>query len=113
MSYIGSEGKVVETVPPPSLNRVLDIQLLYLIHKGPVSGYDLRRRMHSVFNVRLSYGTIYPHLRRFEAEGLVAGAWSPRTASTKKKMYLITEKGSATLRLCLTWFGSLGKDLGL
>lgn len=96
------------------LDRVIDIQLLYLVHKGPVSGYDLRRNMQKRFNVRLSYGTIYPHLRNFERRNFVFGNWSNSTkGSSKKKFYTITEQGKATLRECLSAFETMNEELAL
>ena len=94
------------------LDRVIDIQLLYLVHKGPVSGYDLRRNMQKRFNVRLSYGTIYPHLRNFERRNFVFGSWSTKTnGRSKKKFYTITEQGKATLRECFSAFKTMNEEL--
>jgi DNA-binding PadR family transcriptional regulator len=95
------------------LDRVVDIQLLYLIHKGPVSGYDLRRNMQKRFNVRLSYGIIYPHLRNFERSNFVLGSWSSsKNDLSRKKFYTITEKGKATLRECLSALKTMNEELG-
>ena len=96
------------------LDRVIDIQLLYLVHKGPVSGYDLRRNMQKRFNVRLSYGTIYPHLRNFERRNLVLGSWSTKTnGRSKKKFYTITEQGKATLRESLSTLAIMKEELAV
>jgi DNA-binding PadR family transcriptional regulator len=96
------------------LDRIIDIQLLYLVHKGPVSGYDLRRNMQKRFNVRLSYGIIYPHLRNFERRNFVFGNWSTSTnGRSKKKFYTITQNEEATLRGCLSTFAIMKEQLAV
>lgn len=94
------------------LNRVIDLQLLYLIYKGPMSGYDLRRNMETRFRVKLSYGTIYPHLREFERKTLVLGSWSEATRS-KKKIYTITQNGEAMLRESLSTLAIMNEELAV
>jgi DNA-binding PadR family transcriptional regulator len=95
------------------LDRIIDLQLLYLVHKGPVSGYDLRRNMLRRFHVTLSYGTIYPHLRNFERRNLVLGTWSSTAGRSKKKIYTITQKGKVTLQECLTELATMNEELVL
>jgi DNA-binding PadR family transcriptional regulator len=97
-----------------ALERVLDVKLLYLIYKGPATGYELRRRMAEQFHSRVSFGTLYPHLRNFEEERLVLGTWRAGTGTApRKKTYAITEKGLATLRKCLSELVALGREMDL
>jgi DNA-binding PadR family transcriptional regulator len=96
------------------LDRVIDIQLLYLVHKGPVSGYDLRRNMQKRFKVRLSYGTIYPHLRNFERRNFVLGSWSTKTnGRSRKKIYTITQNGEVMLRESLSTLAIMKEELAV
>ena len=108
-----AEDHKLEDIQLSGLDRVIDIQLLYFVLKGPVSGYDIRRNMQKRFHVTLSYGTIYPHLRNFERRNLVLGSWSATTGRSKKKIYTITQKGKATLRECLSRLAIMNEELGL
>lgn len=96
------------------LDRLIDIQLLYLIHQGSASGYDLRRIMQRRFHVTLSYGTIYPHLKNFERRRLAIGTWGQRTdRRSRKKIFAITDKGKATLQKCLAELATMNEELRL
>ena len=94
------------------LDRIIDLQLLYLIYQGPVSGYDLRRIMQRRFHVSLSYGIIYPHLVRFEKRKLVTGVWGERNdRHSKKKLFTITERGKALLRKYLSELATMYEEI--
>jgi PadR family transcriptional regulator PadR len=95
------------------LGRVIDIQLLFLINKRPLSGYDLRRSMKERFHITLSYGTLYPHLLEFEKKNLVVGNWSyAARGGSKRRIYTITEKGRVVLREYLSGFALMYAELG-
>lgn len=82
-----------------SLDRIMDIELLYLIYKGGSSGYKLRRDMQRLFRRKISNGIIYPHLRDYEKRGLIIESWSMTLSGRfNKKNYKITDKGPATLK---------------
>jgi DNA-binding PadR family transcriptional regulator len=73
----------------------LRLYLLKLLDDGPKHGYELIRLLESRFRGRYapSAGTIYPRLRRLEADGQVT-----RTAAGGRKVYTLTEAGRAELR---------------
>jgi len=78
---------------------VLELAILGLLFEAPVHGYELRKRL----SMRLgglrviSYGSLYPALRRLTRAGLIAeetgpaadGAWSRRG----RRVYRITAEG--------------------
>jgi DNA-binding PadR family transcriptional regulator len=78
---------------------MLELAILGLLFEAPVHGYELRKRL----SVRLgglrviSYGSLYPALRRLTRAGLIAeetgppaeGAWSRRG----RRVYRITAEG--------------------
>jgi DNA-binding PadR family transcriptional regulator len=118
LSNIRSSQEQTEAVEEnPSLqdfDRLIDIQLLYLIDQEAMSGYDLRRIMQRRFHVTLSYGTIYPHLKNFEKKKLAMGTWGHRADKhSKKKVYAMTEKGRSTLRKCLSDLAKMNDELSV
>jgi DNA-binding PadR family transcriptional regulator len=78
----------------------LGFALLGLLHKEPMSGYDLRK----VFTTTAmgsfsdSPGAIYPALRRLETSGLVRGTVEESTSLRKRRVYKITSKGLGEFR---------------
>ena len=75
---------------------VLELAILGLLAEAPVHGYELRKKL----SLRLgglrviSYGSLYPALRRLTRAGLIAeevadGAWSRRG----RRVYAITAEG--------------------
>ncbi len=73
--------------------------LLGFLNSHPYSGYDIKRLAdHSTrFFWQISYGQIYPELKRLVAMGLVAGAAGSRGMRTRN-VYRITAKGREVLR---------------
>lgn len=60
-----------------------------------MTGYELRKFFSLSFSFfsGLSYGSIYPALRKLESEGLISMALQVRDASPNRKVYTITERG--------------------
>jgi DNA-binding PadR family transcriptional regulator len=54
-------------------NDVLDFVVLGMLAGGPLHGYELRKRLTDVLGTfrALSYGSLYPCLRRLQAGGLI------------------------------------------
>src|SRR6516225_7848815 len=73
--------------------------LLGFLNAHPHSGYDMKRLAdHSTrFFWQISYGQIYPELKRLVAQGLVAVEAGSR-GMRARNVYSITNKGRATLR---------------
>ncbi|MCL4519557.1 MAG: PadR family transcriptional regulator, partial [Thaumarchaeota archaeon] len=46
----------------PISRQLVDIEILYLLKSGSMSGYELRKRLQRSFSINVSYGTLYPHL---------------------------------------------------
>lgn len=77
---------------------MLELAVLGLLHEIPMHGYELRKRLHGTLGVfrTLSYGTLYPTLRRMLRDGLIeeepeaaACGWGRRT----RRVYRLTEHG--------------------
>ena len=98
---------------------MLELAILGLLFESPVHGYELRKRL----SVRLgglrviSYGSLYPALRRLTRAGLIAeeagptaeGAWSRRG----RRVYRITAEGVRVLNASLERYRALKPVKGL
>lgn len=77
---------------------MLDLAVLGLLRRGPRHGYDLKRQLAELGFVRVSFGALYPALRRLEKRGLIV-ALRP---SARRKAYRLTETGVEALDDLLT-----------
>ena len=53
---------------------MLEFAILGLLHEGPMHGYELRKRLTTLlgaFRAAISYGSLYPTLRRLQAGGWI------------------------------------------
>lgn len=83
----------------------LEFAILGLLHEGPMHGYELRKQLTTklgAIRAAISYGTLYPTLRRLQAEGLIAEAGEtpasddavpPLTSRRGRIVYKITAEG--------------------
>jgi PadR family transcriptional regulator, regulatory protein PadR len=75
-----------------------ELLVLEAVGGGPVHGYAIIQQLHwrsgGVFE--LAEGTIYPVLRKLEAEELVRSRWSQETGR-RRRVYELTRKGRQAL----------------
>jgi DNA-binding PadR family transcriptional regulator len=73
---------------------VRSIILGFLTMKS-MTGYELRKSFSISFQFfsGLSYGSIYPALKKLEAEGLITMEMKVQNGSPNRKVYTITDKG--------------------
>lgn len=72
---------------------MLDLAVLGLLRRGPRHGYDLRRQLAELGFVRVSFGALYPALRRLERKG-----WIEALRPTgRRKAYRLTETGRTAM----------------
>jgi DNA-binding PadR family transcriptional regulator len=78
----------------------LGYALLGLLARGPLSGYDLARKMRQPvgFFWHARHSQIYPELARLEQQELVTHEVVEQRDRPDKKVYTITEDGRARLR---------------
>ncbi len=78
---------------------VLEIFVLSVLRAGPgaVHGYELKRRVQRPSLTQLSNNSLYPMLRRFEADGLVTKTVEEQTGKPTRNLYTITDAGRARL----------------
>jgi DNA-binding PadR family transcriptional regulator len=85
---------------------MLDLAILGLLHESPMHGYELRKQLAvklGAFRAAISYGSLYPTLRRLQTGGLIteesgptgaAGAEVPALTSRRSRVvYKITAEG--------------------
>jgi len=72
---------------------VLDLCVLALLARGDSYAYDLARQLAEA--VDMGEGTIYPLMRRLQADGLVDAYLQESASGPPRKYYRITEAGRA------------------
>lgn len=82
----------------------LGFALLGLVHKEPMSGYDLRKVFAetALGNYSSSPGAIYPALARLEKQGLINGEEDRSKSLRPKKVYRPSAKGKDALKAWLS-----------
>lgn len=90
---------------------MLDLAILGLLDERPMHGYELRKRLSEMFGTvrTVSFGSLYPTLRRLQEHGHIVEDASaatatrpPATARRGRKTYRITDGGRAELTGLLT-----------
>jgi DNA-binding PadR family transcriptional regulator len=86
--------------------RDLEVKALFLLFFAAHSGYSLHTQLITTFNRKVSFGSVYPLLRRLHEKGLVSTPLD--FAFMQKRLYTITPLGREQLRrniselICLT-----------
>lgn len=87
---------------------VIEIFALSILRAGPVHGYELKQRVQRPSLTPLSNNSLYPLLRRFEADGLVTKSTEEQEGKPARNVYSITDVGVERLRALL---GTLPPEL--
>ncbi|WP_445256276.1 PadR family transcriptional regulator [Nocardioides aurantiacus] len=87
----------------------LELAVLGLLHESPLHGYELRKRLNLLLGWTrlLSYGSLYPALKRMLRAGLVTEdtAVSPGVSRRQRIVYRITPEGEARFAGMITDVG--------
>ncbi|MBU6313568.1 MAG: PadR family transcriptional regulator [Actinomycetales bacterium] len=75
----------------------LEFALLGLLSQSPLHGYELRKRMGTIFGPfrALSFSVLYPQLRRMVEAGLIEETVVDSPSRRSRIVYDITDKGQA------------------
>ena len=67
--------------------ETLELAVLGLLHESPLHGYELRKRVNIVLGWGrvLSYGTLYPALKKLVRAGYIAEDVAASTATTSRR----------------------------
>jgi DNA-binding PadR family transcriptional regulator len=72
---------------------MLDLAILGLLHESPMHGYELRKQLATklgAFRAAISYGSLYPTLRRLQAAGWIAEGGTVPTPTSPEEIPLLT-----------------------
>jgi transcriptional regulator len=81
------------------LAGTLDLIVLKLLRAGPANGWDLTQSIQLVSKGALdvNYGSLYPALRRLEAQGWIKGRWGASENNRRARFYELTASGQKQL----------------
>lgn len=81
------------------LRGTLELLLLKALHREPLHGYAIARRIEAATGDALSVeeGSMYPALHRLEANGYVSARWSTTPGGRRVRVYSLTKAGRTRL----------------
>lgn len=94
---------------------MLELAILGLLKERAMHGYQLRKRLADTLGGfwRVSYGSLYPALKRLQSEAAVEMVFPRENLGRRKNVYRITEKGEALFAELLGQAGQgAGEDVG-
>ena len=74
---------------------MLEFAILGLLHESPMHGYELRKQLVAkvgAFRAAISYGSLYPTLRRLQTSGYITEGGESATQSGSEEVPLLTGK---------------------
>jgi len=76
---------------------VLEVAILGLLKERPMHGYELKKRLSYMLGHfwTVSYGSLYPALKRLEKSGSIERAYSVKEKTRNRNVFRITSKGEA------------------
>jgi PadR family transcriptional regulator, regulatory protein PadR len=86
---------VVEAVQVQLKKGVLELCVLALLSRGDAYGYDIASRLAK--GIEMGEGTIYPLMRRMQAEDLVGTYLAESPTGPPRKYYRLTSVGAQRL----------------
>jgi DNA-binding PadR family transcriptional regulator len=89
--------------------ETIELAVLGLLHEGPMHGYELRKRLNLMLGWGrvLSYGSLYPALKKMLRGNLIEEATTTITPVSRrpKIVYQVTEKGTAEFERLMSEVG--------
>jgi DNA-binding PadR family transcriptional regulator len=98
--YIERKAPVARTFRQIDKNKMIDLLDLLMLSRlwtRPMGGYELKKEMMREFGMRLSFGTIYPHLKNLEKSRMIRLELDPPSRK-KKNLYRLTPEGLSALK---------------
>jgi PadR family transcriptional regulator PadR len=87
---------------------VVELFVLELLHaRGPMHGYGIVQSLDELGEIVAGLSTVYPVLKRLEADGLVSAEWETDTPGNPRKYYRITAEGEDFLSAAEREWGRL------
>jgi len=92
---------------------VVELLVLALLRsRGPLHGYGIVQELEELGDLIAGVSTVYPVLKRLEADALVAASWGEGGDAGRRKYYEITPAGEQFLLEGSRQFDSLHASLG-
>jgi DNA-binding PadR family transcriptional regulator len=90
----------------------IELAVLGLLHEGPMHGYELRKRLNLMLGWGrvLSYGSLYPALKKMLRGGLIEEAGTTSTSRRPKIAYQLTESGNVEFQRLMSEVGPTAWD---
>jgi DNA-binding PadR family transcriptional regulator len=89
--------------------ETIELAVLGLLHEGPMHGYELRKRLNLMLGWGrvLSYGSLYPTLKKMLRAYLIEEFTESRTAVTRRPriVYQVTEAGHREFEMLMAEVG--------
>jgi DNA-binding PadR family transcriptional regulator len=88
--------------------ETIELAVLGLLHESPLHGYELRKRLNLLLGWGriLSYGTLYPALKKMLREGWIAEEFGTVPVGRRPRIvYRITERGNAEFNRLMSEVG--------
>lgn len=89
--------------------ETIELAVLGLLHEGPMHGYELRKRLNLMLGWGrvLSYGSLYPALKKMLRGNLIEEATTTMTPVSRRPriVYQVTEKGTAEFERLMSEVG--------
>jgi DNA-binding PadR family transcriptional regulator len=82
--------------------KVLDLAILGLLHESPMHGYELRKQLAAklgAIRAAISYGSLYPTLRRLHAAGWITEETNPDPAKQAEVPPLTSRRGRVVYKI--------------
>ena len=83
---------------------MLELAILGLLKERPMHGYELKKRLSYMLGHfwTVSYGSLYPAIKRLEKSGSIERAYSVKEKTRHRNVYRITQRGEAEFMRMLT-----------
>lgn len=83
---------------------VLEIAILGLLKERAMHGYELKKRLSYMLGHfwTISYGSLYPALKRMEKSGSIERAYSVKEKTRNRNVYRVTPRGETSFMRMLT-----------
>jgi len=100
------------------LQGTLDMLVLRTLQAGPLHGYGIAKSIRGTSHEALDieFGSLYPALKRLEAQAWIASAWHTSEHNRRAKFYKLTATGRKhLLREHSKWadfVGAVGRIMG-
>ncbi len=84
--------------------KVLEIAILGLLKERPMHGYELKKRLSYMLGHfwTVSYGSLYPALKRLEKSGAIERAYSVKEKTRNRNVFRVTPRGEISFMRMLT-----------